>query len=163
MQKALLTFCILLALFISNAYAQKADPGEIELLLDRHNFWRKDVGLGKIQYSDAMADVAYQWAKQLKRQGCAFKHSQGDYGENLFKGTIGYYTIGDAVDAWGEEKEDYNYARNKCKRGKMCGHYTQIVWKTTTHVGCAKVECGGDVIWVCNYDPPGNWVGQKPY
>ena len=45
----------------------------------------------------------------------------------------------------------------------MCGHYTQIVWKTTTEFGCAKSICEGNVTWVCNYNPPSNWVGEKPY
>ena len=45
----------------------------------------------------------------------------------------------------------------------MCGHYTQIVWETTQKVGCAKIQCDGFDLWVCNYDPPGNWVGEKPY
>jgi hypothetical protein len=24
-------------------------------------------------------------------------------------------------------------------------------------------RCGNTEIWVCNYNPPGNWVGEKPY
>ncbi len=67
------------------------------------------------------------------------------------------------MDAWGNEKPDYFYAKNKCKPRKMCGHYTQIVWKTTKKVGCAKIICDEMDVWVCNYDPPGNWIGQKPY
>ena len=85
------------------------------------------------------------------------------HGENLWKGTTGYYTVGDAVDSWGNEKEFYNYNKNKCKSGEVCGHYTQIVWANTTKVGCAKMECDGFTTWVCEYDPPGNWVGEKPY
>lgn len=152
-----------ITLIPSTLFAQKANQEEIDLLVDRHNFWRSDVGLGKISYSEEMAKVANKWAISLKKQDCAFKHSGNDHGENLFKGTLGYYTAGDAVDAWGEEKSDYNYDSNKCKRGKMCGHYTQIVWKTTTEFGCAKNICDGNVTWVCSYNPPGNWVGEKPY
>ncbi|MCV9386776.1 CAP domain-containing protein [Reichenbachiella ulvae] len=143
--------------------AQPADEDEIELIIDRHNFWRNEVGVADIQYSQELAEVAYTWAQELKKQGCAFKHSKNSYGENLFKGTHGYYTAGDAVDAWGNEKKDYNYKKNICESNKVCGHYTQIVWRNTTEVGCAKVICEGNVTWVCNYNPPGNYVGQKPY
>ena len=41
----------------------------------------------------------------------------------------------------------------------------------TVRIGCGKATCqdnapwgsGAWEIWVCNYDPPGNWVGEKPY
>ena len=35
-----------------------------------------------------------------------------------------------------------------------------VVWTTTTKVGCGRVQCKGNDIIVCNYDPPGNWQGQ---
>jgi len=76
-------------------------------------------------------------------------------------GTTGFYNPKDVVDSWGNEIENYNYEDNSCSG--VCGHYTQIVWATTKKVGCAKIKCDGNDIWVCNYDPPGNWVGQKPY
>ena len=161
-----ITFLILLFVSTSDVVPQKPNVTEEEkqMIIVRHNFWRADVGLGPLEWSDEMALLADDWAKQLKREKCAFKHRpNNDFGENLFMGTSGYYTAGDAIDAWGEEKADYNYNSNKCKPKAMCGHYTQIVWKTTTKVGCAKSICDGNVFWVCNYDPPGNWVGQKPY
>lgn len=146
-----------------SSFAQVANEEEIVSIMNRHNFWRADVGLPELKYSKELAKTANVWAKELKNQGCQFKHSKSPYGENLFKGTVGYYTAEDAVDAWGEEKADYNYEKNDCTPGKMCGHYTQIVWKNTTEVGCAKVICEGSVTWVCNYNPPGNYVNQKPY
>lgn len=157
-------FLLACTLFISGlSIAQPANDQEIKLLIDRHNFWRADVGVEQINYSQDLAKVADKWAQQLKADGCAFKHSNNSYGENLFKGTEGYYTAADAVDSWASEKQDYDYEKNKCAPGKICGHYTQIVWKNTTEVGCAKVICNGSVTWVCNYSPPGNYIGQKPY
>ena len=68
------------------------------------------------------------------------------------------------VDGWGSEVADYDYDANSCKPGRMCGHYTQLVWSSTERVGCGKGVCGdGSVIWACRYDPPGNWVGEWPY
>lgn len=143
----------------------KPTKEEIEILLERHNYWRADVGVHeKLEWSDELANLAADWALQLKRNNCGFEHRPNNqFGENLFKGTTGYYGPAEAVDAWASEKEDYHYEKNKCKPGKVCGHYTQIVWSTTKKVGCTKIACDGFDIWVCNYDPPGNWVGQKPY
>ncbi|WP_462252538.1 CAP domain-containing protein [Ekhidna sp.] len=138
---------------------------EIKVVLERHNYWRADVGVDqKLVWSEEMAALAADWAKQLKQMNCGWEHRpNNDYGENLFKGTAGAFDAKYVVDAWASEKADYSYKRNKCRPGKMCGHYTQIIWETTTKVGCAKIECNGMDIWVCNYDPSGNWVGEKPY
>jgi pathogenesis-related protein 1 len=69
------------------------------------------------------------------------------------------------VNSWGNERADYNYKNNSCREGKMCGHFTQLVWQSTTSVGCAVAECedSHEQIWVCQYQPAGNWIGQKPY
>lgn len=134
---------------------------DIQLLVDTHNEWRADVGVGDLRWSPELAQVAAKWAKELKNNKCAFEHSKYQYGENLFMGTAGAFDAKYVVDSWGSEKEDYNYVKNKCR--KVCGHYTQMVWKSTTKVGCAKITCDGMDIWVCEYDPPGNYVGQKPY
>jgi hypothetical protein len=40
------------------------------------------------------------------------------------------------------------------------GHFTQLVWRSTKQVGCGHVQCKGNDIYVCEYDPPGNWEGQ---
>lgn len=51
------------------------------------------------------------------------------------------------------------------------GHFTQIVWKSTAAVGCYTADCsatglqgvGGNIqpyFTVCNYAPPGNFIGQ---
>lgn len=136
---------------------------EIKILTDVHNQWREEVGVPPLEWSDTLAQAAAKWALELKKQNCAFKHSRTKYGENLFTGTAGFYDANYVVNAWGGEKKDYNYQKNDCKPGKMCGHYTQIVWKSTKKVGCAKIECDGRTTWVCEYYPAGNYVGRKPY
>ena len=165
MKNILLFLVVLLAGQTKGISQTPLSQEEISILLERHNSWRTEVGIKtNLEWSDELALHAEDWAKKLKRKGCKFEHRpNNEFGENLFMGTTGFYTALDVVDAWGNEKSDYNYSKNKCKPGKMCGHYTQIVWETTTKVGCAKITCGGNDIWVCNYDPPGNWVGKKPY
>lgn len=90
-------------------------------------------------------------------------------GENIF-GSSGPITAHDAVFypsfGWFTEQVFYHYATNTCDPGEQCGHYTQLVWRTTRKVGCAIGACPGlrytNEI-VCDYGPGGNVVGEKPY
>ena len=43
------------------------------------------------------------------------------------------------------------------------GHYTQMVWRETTRLGCGQAICNGTLIVACNYSPAGNVLGRKPY
>src|SRR4051812_29587786 len=84
-------------------------------------------------------------------------------GENIFAAS-GTATGPAAVQLWASEGANYNYANNTCSGG-TCGHYTQLVWRATTEVGCALGNCPGltypNAI-VCDYMPGGN-SGGKPY
>lgn len=121
-----------------------------------------DPALPDLVWDPDLAAVALAWA-----QGCVFQHSDGPYGENLYAGT-GTPTVLDAIDAWAAEAAQYDYESNACSG--VCGHYTQIVWRDTARVGCGFADCDplqgagfAGRYWVCNYDPPGNFVGEKPY
>ncbi|VAI71685.1 unnamed protein product [Triticum turgidum subsp. durum] len=97
---------------------------------------------------------------------CKLQHSGGPYGENIFWGSAGAdWKAADAVNAWVGEKQDYDYGSNTCAAGKVCGHYTQVVWRASTSIGCARVVCNNNlgVFITCNYEPRGNIIGQKPY
>lgn len=153
---------IFLIWLVTGTSSPNLTQSEIAEVVKVHNEWRSKVNVPPLVWDDGLAKTALKWAQQLKKEGCAFKHSRTKgLGENLFMGTSGYYSPTDVVNSWGEEIKDYNYKTNSCSG--VCGHYTQVVWKTTKRVGCAKIECDGMDIWVCNYDPPGNWIGRKPY
>ena len=138
------------------------EEATIQEILDAHNEYRSDVGIAGISWSEEVATSAQAWADELAKD-CDFKHSGGDFGENIWAGTEGAYSPTNVVDSWGGEIVDYDYESNTCAADKDCGHYTQIVWKNTTKVGCGVATCGGLDIWVCQYDPPGNFIGEKPY
>lgn len=142
-----------------------------------HNRVRRAVGIDEdMQWSDELAAYAQQWANVLKTQkGCEIEHRprtgkyapkyDEKYGENLswVGGTT--QTGAQAVSEWASEKSNYDYASNRCPGG-VCGHYTQIVWRTTRSVGCATASCQSSMntqLWVCNYAPAGNMMGEKPY
>ncbi|KAH7859599.1 hypothetical protein Vadar_003069 [Vaccinium darrowii] len=114
-----------------------------------------------------LENYANWWAGQ-RQSDCALVHSFPEFefklGENIFWGSGSSWTPADAVRAWADEEKYYTYSTNTCAIGEVCGHYTQIVWKNTRRVGCARVVCdSGDVFMTCNYDPPGNYVGERPY
>eukprot|EP00249_Psilotum_nudum_P036157 c6457_g2_i1 orf=194-709(+) len=129
------------------------------------NVARAQVGVPPLQWSPKLAHYAQWWANQQAAYGnCLLRHSDGPYGENIFWGTGKAWTPVDAVSVWVNERAWYNYHRNTCTYYDACGHYTQIVWRTSRFVGCARVTCGdGDVFMTCNYYPPGNYIGERPY
>lgn len=150
-------------------------------MTEAHNIIRRELGLPGLTWSDSLALYAQEWADYLaSKNGCTMEHRPGTgnngnkYGENLYwasairwsNGNIEAQEINPAkvVQNWSGEAEDYSYETNSCKRGKMCGHYTQVVWKKTVNVGCGRTLCTDmSQIWVCNYDPPGNFIDERPY
>lgn len=150
--------------------AKKSDAGERGRMVgitDAHNRVRKPLKLPPLEWSNDLAKFAQAWADKLAKRGCDLQHrprSGADkqrYGENIFSATGQSADVDAVVGAWAEEVKDYNPKTNRC-RG-VCGHYTQIVWRASRQVGCGMATCGDTEVWVCNYDPPGNFVGQKPY
>jgi hypothetical protein len=79
----------------------------------------------------------------------------GSYGENLAQG---YTSPTLAIDGWANEESDYDYEKRKFTT--EAGHFTQLVWKNTTAVGCGAADCD-EVGWllICEYSPRGNTIG----
>ena len=84
-------------------------------------------------------------------------------GENLTWAAGTHLTPAQVVASWVQEARSYTLSTNSCAPGAVCGHYTQVVWNRTRAVGCAIAQCNGSEVWVCNYSPPGNLNGAKPY
>ncbi|EXB61534.1 hypothetical protein L484_003728 [Morus notabilis] len=129
--------------------------------LNGRNVARKQVDVTNITWDTTVATYALNYANSRKGD-CNLVHSNGAYGENLAKGT-GSFSGKAAVDLWVAEKSKYNYTSNSCVGGE-CRHYTQVVWRYSVRVGCARVKCDNGWWFVtCNYDPPGNYVNETPY
>ncbi|KAK9705806.1 hypothetical protein RND81_07G083200 [Saponaria officinalis] len=112
--------------------------------LKGQNTARAAIGLPLLAWDQKLAGYAQWWANQ-RRGDCALKHSNGPYGENIFWGSYAGYTPEFAVQNWVIERKWYNYYSNSCGYGEDCGHYTQIVWRNTRRVGCAKMSSDEEV------------------
>jgi len=133
-------------------------PATAQQLVDNHNAARAKHCVPPLAWSAQLAAAAQKWANTLRDKRCAFEHSGGPYGENLAAGTTGYMDPAAVVAMWYGEIKDYDYKNPGFSM--QTGHFTQVVWKTTQSVGCGMVQCNGMDVWVCEYDPPGNWDGQ---
>ncbi|OOZ43957.1 CAP domain-containing protein [Solemya velum gill symbiont] len=146
-------------------------------MVEVHNQHRSEVGVfSELTWSQELGDMAHFYANKLKNdRNCRMTHSDTKgVGENLYwagamrysngKRELQQITSKQVADAWASEKKYYNYSRNRCASGKVCGHYTQMIWANTSEIGCAKAVCADkSQVWVCNYYPAGNYIGKRPY
>ncbi len=142
---------------------------EIDRLLEGHNRLRAQKGVPDLQWSEELAGYAQAWANRLGSNGCRLEHrpDEGEwkqiYGENISAGSPGSRSIDDALKGWESEKSRYRGEPISNDNFADVGHYTQMVWRNTTRLGCGKATCRTKTIIVCNYDPAGNMLGQKPW
>jgi Cysteine-rich secretory protein family len=162
-------FLTALALAITqSASAQSTDfAGR---MLARHNGERASIGMKPMLWDAKLAADAARWARHLAATG-TFDHAPDDpkaapQGENLWMGTARAYSFEDMVDGWIDEKRFYRpglFPRvSTTPNWADVGHYTQLIWHNTTHVGCALATGQGNDVLVCRYSPPGNWDGESP-
>ena len=147
----LLIFCL-----VANA-ASAETP---QAMLSAHNTYRSKHCVPALTWSAQLATAAQTWANGCKRDDKNpknFAHSDVP-GENLAWGT-GLSAKG-AVDLWYSEIGKYNFAAPVWSNG--VGHFTQVVWRNSTQIGCAAASCSGQTYWVCRYAPPGNFNVNSP-
>ena len=138
-----------------------AGNGAAQDLLAAHNAVRARMNLPPLAWSDRLAKHAQEWADNLLARGEFGHRPKLTYGENLYEIRGAAATPARVVGAWAAESKYYDYRSNTCQG--VCGHYTQIIWRASKRMGCAAARSGKTEIWVCNYDPPGNWRGRRPY
>lgn len=116
-------------------------------------------------WSDEVAASAQAWADSLTAPNlnCRLMHENGGtLGENIAGGYLGY-SPKRAVDDWAVEKQDYAF-NPVYEHNNAWGHYTQIVWRSSTELGCGMAFCNnGTNVIVCRYRPAGNVRGAQPY
>jgi hypothetical protein len=133
-------------------------------ILAAHNAARAEVGVPAMHWDDRLAADAEPWARHLAQLG-ALVHSGPDRGagENLWMGSHGYFAVEQMVGGWTAEKAAFRRARRWEDDFSHVGHYTQMVWRSSTAVGCAIASNAQFDVLVCRYAPQGNVMGQNPY
>ncbi|MCB1036642.1 MAG: hypothetical protein KDD47_22645, partial [Acidobacteria bacterium] len=115
-----------------------------------------------LEWSEELAAFADEWARALAPRGLDLRHRPNNpYGENLFALTGRRASPAEVVDAWGSEERLYDPEENDW--WPEAGHFSQLVWRSSRRLGCAVARAGDTEAWVCNYDPRGNWRGERPY
>lgn len=123
-------------------------------ILNSTNTYRRQYNASSLSWNTTLEKFATSYLQSDTT--CRFAHSGGPYGENL---AIGYPNATASVEAWGNEEAKYNF--NDPGFSEETGHFTQLVWKTTTTVGCGRKLCGTRGWFVvCEYWPRGNVGGE---
>lgn len=154
--------------------AQLSWPPSVDAaaFLHLHNVFRCMHDVPQLQWSTAIAEESQNWANKIGSEmthGHLDEHAGGfDYlGQNLWiwsgGGSLDVDPIS-GIQSWYDEVKytDNGKTSDMCSDSK-CGHYTQMVWQSSTHVGCGLWTGTKDdarvVQLVCDYGEGGNYVG----
>lgn len=169
---------IILLILINLVNSTLPNAPQTQGFLNAHNSYRTHVYppakyMPLLIWSNPLASSSNNWTNK-----CLWGHSRTPHvGENIYATSVRTpnstkFNPIPVVVAWGSEYQYYNYWNNTCQTGKVCGHYTQIIWANTSYLGCSFKDCptiqgipwpNGGTLVTCQYYPQGNWVGQRPY
>jgi hypothetical protein len=160
----------------TSALGQGFTAAEIRQALDAHNRARCQVdppaaSMPAVTWDAALARVAQNWAVRAMR----FEHNpnrdaqyrrlggKGPVGENLSLLSASLAHVPIVIGSWMAERRSYTY-QALAPGGTETNHYTQIIWAATRRIGCGRAtRWQNQVLFVCNYAPAGNVIGQSPY
>lgn len=131
--------------------------------LDAHNAARADVGTPDLSWDASLAADAQEWATHLASIGSLTHSTVEGQGENLYMQSGSDAPYLNAVNAFVSEKSSYNGEAISGTNYQSFGHYTQVVWKSTTKVGMAIASGSSGTFVVARYSPPGNYIGETAY
>ena len=156
-----------------------------QAIVDAHNAYRSAQGINTpaLQWDTTLATGAQTWADYLATTVHDLQHSTSaqrgaNIGENIAQSSKGSSTPAQMVDSWGKtvidgSSEQGNFqpgvftasttacAVSKTKNWQDVGHYTQVIWRGTTNVGCGFASDGTNDYLVCRYSPAGNQEGSQ--
>ncbi|KAI8424431.1 hypothetical protein MSG28_002925 [Choristoneura fumiferana] len=159
---------------------------QIQAFVDGHNSRRLKVAKGEVHgqpaaskmksviWDEELATKAARWAAQNPtghNPNRTLESGRFTTGENLYWHVVRKPNVDQALDDWFDEYKDFTFDAIKWEDfggSKQIGHYTQMVWSESTHIGCGMSQSYDYGLWkeftvVCNYGPPGNYIGEHPY
>nr|WP_093063963.1 CAP family protein [Sphingomonas sp. OV641] len=140
-----------------------------QVMLEGHNRARALAGVPPLQWDEALVASARAYAEEMA-QTRRFAHAEQPHGptrqgENLWTGTRSAYRFEEMLGHWAAEGRDFvngvTPAFSRTGKWQDVSHYTQMIWRNTTRVGCAIASNRRDDYLVCRYSPPGNVVGER--
>lgn len=138
-------------------------------LLAAHNRERMEVGAQPLEWDPKLASDAASYGPVLASlRHLVHSPRDGRPGEreNLAMAWHGTLSPEQLVDMWSREKLllEPGLFPNVSRTGRWedVAHYTQMVWPTTTRVGCAIYAADWDYL-ICRYSPPGNKDGKPVF
>lgn len=124
-------------------------------VLEAQNKMRSELKLANLTWNCDLAATAQEWATRG-----IFEHRPDNiFGENIYVSANADVTPAFAVKRWLSEGDFWNNKSGTCQDGKVCSHFTQIVWRFTKQVGCGinrNASGKWKVMLVCDYDPTGS-------
>jgi hypothetical protein len=134
-----------------------------------HNQYRAALGIPALTWSSLLAQSAQAWANYLAQTG-TISHSPNriNIGENLAYGSASTNDVTELIDLWGSEEQYFVPGQNypSCSttgNESSVEHYTQMIWRATTQLGCGMSTANGMIYLVCQYETAGNIDGQPVY
>jgi len=165
------------ALAVAAAVASPTDFQSTALY--HHNIHRANNSVSDLTWDSTIAGYAATvaascvYAHNLTPGGGGYGQNIAVYGSSSDAGDDSSTMIAKAAtDMWYNGEIElflpsyYGEANPDFSNFESWGHYSQMVWKSTTGVGCAVQYCAAGTIFsmeswfsVCNYNPPGNMGG----
>ncbi|XP_004704854.2 C-type lectin domain family 18 member A isoform X2 [Echinops telfairi] len=143
-------------------------------LLSLHNRLRSRVhppaaNMQRMDWSERLARLAQDRATlcgALASSLAASPEHPRQMGWNVQLLPAGSASFVEVINLWFAEGQQYSHAANECTRNATCTHYTQLVWATSSQLGCGQHRCSVNQAemetFVCVYFPGGNWeVNRK--
>ncbi|CAI4229381.1 unnamed protein product [Auanema sp. JU1783] len=162
-----------------------------DLALSQHNFYRSRLARG-LEYNGetnmsqptAKRMIKMEYNCELERyaqkhaEKCVFAHSNSwerpNQGQNLYMTSTIHFDprilLRTGIEKWWQELEQFGVPEDNLlssdmwrNKGKLVGHWTQMAWDRSYHLGCAVVQCPLMGYVVCHYGPAGNRRDQIIY
>ena len=124
------------------------------------NMYRAKHGAVPVTQTAAITESAQAFAETLANAGTLYHSGPG---ENLAM-FMGGHTVSDeeyikrAIGLWYDEIQHYDF--DAPGFSPSTGHFTQLVWNSTTQIGTGIASKNDKTVVVMHYKPPGNMLGK---
>jgi len=173
----MILFLLTTILLISKAFQKESSKNEKEIrkldsldldqikkdILNKHNYYRSRHQVDDLKWNKEIQVIAQAYSEKIA-PGHSLVHSSNTYkgeslGENLYM-SYGGMSGEAASNSWYNEVDNYDFSSHSSKDGKVTGHFTQLVWKGSTEIGCGAACDDTYCVCCCNYYPAGNFLGK---